>query len=84
MGFLNIERSCMCPSNPGSSSQLWKEGRGPKEAYERKGKTLAVKYVNPSRGDVGNQEHCQIRPENLALMGLSPGQLIQPRKSMRL
>ncbi|KAJ6012408.1 hypothetical protein N7522_002763 [Penicillium canescens] len=50
-------------SNPAASWQLWKEGRGLKEAHERKGKVLAIEYVGFSRGDVRNQGLHQIRLE---------------------
>lgn len=50
-------------SNPVASWQLWKEGRGLKEAYDRKGKVLAVEYVDLSHEDVKNQGHQQIQPE---------------------
>lgn len=56
-------------SNPVECWQLWKDGRGAKEARERKGKILAVEYVDPSHGDVGNQGHHQIRLEEAFVDG---------------
>jgi hypothetical protein len=50
-------------SNPVASWQLWKEGRGSKEAHERKGKVLAVEYVGPSQSENRNQGLRQIRLE---------------------
>ncbi|KAJ5849254.1 hypothetical protein N7534_007943 [Penicillium rubens] len=48
-------------SNPVASWQLWKESRGLKEAHERKGKVLAVKFIHPSQGDARNQGQCQVQ-----------------------
>ncbi|KAJ5946417.1 hypothetical protein N7454_003256 [Penicillium verhagenii] len=56
-------------SNPVESWQLWKECRGSKEAHERKGKILAVEYVDPSQGDDTNQRHHQIRLEEAFVDG---------------
>jgi hypothetical protein len=56
-------------SNPVASWQLWKEGRGLKEAHERKGKILAVEYVHPSQGDVKTEGHPQIQLEEAFVDG---------------
>jgi hypothetical protein len=56
-------------SNPVASWQLWKEGRGSKEAHERKGKVLAVEYVDTSQGDVRNQGNRQIQLEDAFVDG---------------
>ncbi|KAJ5556321.1 hypothetical protein N7494_000236 [Penicillium frequentans] len=56
-------------SNPVESWQLWKEGRGLKEARERNGKVLAVEYVDPSQGDVRNHGYHQIRLEEAFVDG---------------
>ncbi|KAJ5365206.1 hypothetical protein N7517_008092 [Penicillium concentricum] len=56
-------------SNPDASWRLWKEGRGLKEAYERKGKILAVEYADPSKGDVRNQGPRQIQLEEAFVDG---------------
>lgn len=56
-------------SNPVASWQLWKEGRGWKEAHERKGKVLAIEYVGSSRGDARNQGLRQIRLEEAFVDG---------------
>ena len=56
-------------SNPVASWQLWKEGRGSKEAHERKGEVLAVEYVDPSQEDVRNQGRQQIQLEEAFVDG---------------
>ncbi|KAJ5890067.1 hypothetical protein N7504_010877 [Penicillium tannophilum] len=56
-------------SNPVESWQLWKEGRGLKEARERNGKVLAVEYVDPYQGGVRNQGSPQIRLEEAFVDG---------------
>ncbi|KAJ6002565.1 hypothetical protein N7451_005112 [Penicillium sp. IBT 35674x] len=56
-------------SNPVECWQLWKEGRGLKEARERNGKVLAVEYVDPFQGDGRNQGFHQIRLEEAFVDG---------------
>jgi hypothetical protein len=48
---------------PVESWKLWKESRGSKEAYMRKGKILAVEYVDPSQEEARGQGNQQIRLE---------------------
>lgn len=55
--------------NPVASWQLWKEGRGLKEANERKGKLLAVEYIEPSQSGVKNQGLCQVQLEEASVNG---------------
>jgi hypothetical protein len=56
-------------SNPVASWQLWKESRGSKEAHKRKGKILAVEYVDPSQEDPRGQGHGQIQLEEVFVNG---------------
>lgn len=56
-------------SNPVGSWQLWKEGRGFKEAYERKSELLAVEFVKPFPDDPQCQGHTQIRLEFASIDG---------------
>lgn len=55
--------------NPVASWQLWKEGRGSKEARERKGEVLAIEYVDSARADVRSQELHQIWLEEVFVDG---------------
>ncbi|KAJ5473971.1 hypothetical protein N7475_003537 [Penicillium sp. IBT 31633x] len=50
-------------SNPVASWQLWKESRGLKEAQERKGKIIAVEYIDPYPEYFRTQGHRQIQLE---------------------
>ncbi|KAI2734267.1 transcriptional regulator family: Grainyhead/CP2 [Penicillium roqueforti] len=54
-------------SNPVASWQLWKEGRGLKEANERKGKLLAVEFIEPSQSGLRIQGHCQVQLEEASV-----------------
>lgn len=55
-------------SNPAASWQLWKGGRGLKEAHERKGKVLAVEYIGSSQGD-RKQGHRRVQLEEPSVNG---------------
>ncbi|KAJ5288299.1 hypothetical protein N7508_011074 [Penicillium antarcticum] len=55
--------------NSVASWQLWKQGRGSKEAHERKGKVSAIEYVVSSQDDVRNQGLRQIRLEKAFVDG---------------
>lgn len=56
-------------SNPVGSWQLWKEGRGLKEAHKRKSELLAVEYVEPFPDGVRCQGHPKIQLENASVDG---------------
>jgi hypothetical protein len=56
-------------SNPVGSWQLWKEGRGLKEAYDRKSELLAVEYVDPISDGARGQGHPNIQLINASVDG---------------
>lgn len=56
-------------SKPAACWQLWKEGRGLKEAHQRGGKLLAVEYVDPLQGSGDDHKHRQMRVEQTSFDG---------------
>lgn len=57
-------------SNPAACWQLWKDGRGSKEAHLRGGKLLAVEYVDQLQGG-DDQKHRQVQIEYTSFDGFS-------------
>jgi hypothetical protein len=56
-------------SNPAASWQLWKEGRGLKEAKQRQSELLAVEYVDTSQDSASHQTYPQVRLEKSCVDG---------------
>lgn len=56
-------------SKPGACWQLWKEGRGSSEAYQRGGKLQAVEYVDPITGGIEDSKQQQIKLESASFDG---------------
>jgi hypothetical protein len=56
-------------SDPGASWQLWKEGRGHKEAYQRQSELLAVEYVDVFQDSASCRSHPQVRLEKTCVDG---------------
>ncbi|KAH8692671.1 putative CP2 transcription factor [Talaromyces proteolyticus] len=56
-------------SKPATCWQLWKEGRGSSEAYQRGGKLLAVEYVDPMQGGDEDQRYRQVELQNASFDG---------------
>ncbi|EAW09694.1 grainyhead-like protein [Aspergillus clavatus NRRL 1] len=56
-------------SKPGACWQLWKEGRGSSEAYQRGGKLQAVEYVDPIQGGIEDPKQRQIQLESASFDG---------------
>lgn len=56
-------------SKPSACWQLWKEGRGSSEAYQRGGKLLAVEYVDPNQSGEESQRNRQVEIQNTSFDG---------------
>jgi hypothetical protein len=56
-------------SDPAAAWQLWKEGRGLKEAYQRQRELLAVEYVEFLQDSAICQSHPQVRLEKTSVDG---------------
>ncbi|GFF48626.1 putative zinc metalloproteinase YIL108W [Aspergillus udagawae] len=56
-------------SKPAACWQLWKEGRGSSEAYQRGGKLQAVEYVDPIQGGIEDHKQRQIQLESASFDG---------------
>jgi hypothetical protein len=56
-------------AKPSACWQLWKEGRGANEAYQRGDKLLAVDYVDPNQGDDNETRRSQVERESASFDG---------------
>jgi hypothetical protein len=56
-------------SKPSACWQLWKEGRGLNEAYQRGGKLLAVEYVDPNQSGEEGQRNSRVELEHASFDG---------------